>query len=650
MATLGNTGSTASERSIDWGSVNTWQSVSITITDATAPTVQSISSSTADGTYKADDVITINVDFSEAVTVNTTGGTPQLTLETGSTDQVVNYSSGSGTSTLSFTYTVQDGDSSADLNYETTSSLALNGGTIKDAAGNNATLTLPALDSGDSLAGNNAIVIDTTAPTVQSVSSSTADGTYKADDVITINVDFSEAVTVNTTGGTPQLTLETGSTDQVVNYSSGSGTSTLSFTYTVQDGDSSADLNYETTSSLALNGGTIKDAAGNNATLTLPALDSGDSLAGNNAIVIAEFSFPGFTEFGGNLVQPNQINLAEDALIQCDTLLSQGQDLTYSYSQIPPTIGILSAEGQSILDNLGTNSLGTAGYNFAETSPWDLRYVSFGGWIGGTGTKHALVGWTNNSSQTGDEGTLVGGEFRLSYGTDGYIRLYYQDVLKLTSASTFTGDQTLTLVGFDDQQQADVYIPSNWTIAPIIALEADVASLKAGETASLTFTLSEASTDFIASDVSVSGGSLSNFSGSGTSYSATFTPTADSTTDGVISVGSGVFSNSSGATNADGSDANNSVTLSVDTASPTISVAINDGGDGRLNTSEDSSVTISGSTSGAEDGQTVAINISSSSGGTPINTTATIDSNAYSVSGLDLSSLNDGTLTITADV
>ncbi len=206
---------------------------------------------------------------------------------------------------------------------------------------------------------------------MQSVSSSTADGTYKAGDVITINVVFSpEAVTVNTTGGTPQLTLETGSTDQVLNYSSGSGTSTLSFTYTVQDGDSSADLNYETTSSLALNGGTIQDAAGNNATLTLPALDSGDSLAGNKAIVIAEFSFPGFTEFGGNLVQPNQINLAEDALIQYDTLLSQGQELTYSYSHNPPTVGILSAEGQSILDNLGTNSLGTAGYNFKRDLPF----------------------------------------------------------------------------------------------------------------------------------------------------------------------------------------------------------------------------------------------------------------------------------------
>ena len=104
---------------------------------------------------------------------------------------------------------------------------------------------------------------------MQSVSSSTANGTYKAGDVITINVVFSEAVTVNTSGGTPQLTLETGSTDQTISYTSGSGTDTLAFSYTVQNGDTSSDLNYKATSSLALNGATIKDSVGNNAALTL---------------------------------------------------------------------------------------------------------------------------------------------------------------------------------------------------------------------------------------------------------------------------------------------------------------------------------------------------------------------------------------------
>ena len=97
-------------------------------------------------------------------------------------------------------------------------------------------------------------------------------------------------------------------------------------------------------------------------------------------------------------------------------------------------------------------------------------------------------------------------------------------------------------------------------------------------------------------------------------------------------------------------DVMQTLAITIDNTPPTISVAINDGGDGRLSAAEDSSVSISGTTSGAPDGQTVSINISSSAGGTPINTSATVSSNSYSVSNLDLSSLNDGTLTITADV
>src|SRR6185369_12766848 len=75
------------------------------------------------------------------------------------------YSSGSGSSTLTFNYTVGAGDNSADLDYSATSSLTLNGGTIKDAATNNATLTLPTVGGASSLGGQKAIVIDTTNPT-----------------------------------------------------------------------------------------------------------------------------------------------------------------------------------------------------------------------------------------------------------------------------------------------------------------------------------------------------------------------------------------------------------------------------------------------------------------------------------------------------
>jgi len=250
------------------------------IPDPTSPTVTSINSGTANGTYKVGDSISIQVNFDESVIVT---GTPQLTLETGATDRTINYASGSGTSTITFNYTVQAGDSTADLDYVSSGALTLNGGTIKDAATNSADLTLASPGAANSLGANKAIVIDGVAPAVSFVTSATANGTYKTGDAISIQVNLSEAVTVT---GTPQLTLETGSTDRTINYSGGTGTSTLTFSYTIQAGDNSADLDYVATNSLALNAGTIRDAAGNNAALTLASPGAANSLGANKALIV----------------------------------------------------------------------------------------------------------------------------------------------------------------------------------------------------------------------------------------------------------------------------------------------------------------------------------------------------------------------------
>ena len=106
------------------------------------------------------------------------------------------------------------------------------------------------------------------------------------------------------------------------------------------------------------------------------------------------------------------------------------------------------------------------------------------------------------------------------------------------------------------------------TLRPTVAISSDASSLKAGETANLTFKLSETSTDFTASDITFSGGSISGFSGSGTSYSATFTPSTDSTINGWASVASDKFCDAAGNFNRDGSEANNSIALSIDTVAP----------------------------------------------------------------------------------
>ena len=135
---------------------------SITVTnDTNAPTVSSVSSNTADGTYNIGDVIEIAVTFSEVVTVT---GTPQLTLETGTTDRTADYASGSGSNTLVFNYTVQSGDTTSDLAYTGASSLALNGGTILDNANNSAVLTLPTVGGTGSLSNASAVVVDGVRP------------------------------------------------------------------------------------------------------------------------------------------------------------------------------------------------------------------------------------------------------------------------------------------------------------------------------------------------------------------------------------------------------------------------------------------------------------------------------------------------------
>ncbi|TAK05055.1 DUF2341 domain-containing protein [Patescibacteria group bacterium] len=248
--------------------------------DTTAPTVSAVSSSLANGSYTTGQVVPVTITFTEAVTVT---GVPQITLETGTPDETVNYSSGSGSTVLTFNYTVVAGDTSTDLDYVATNSLALNGGSIKDAALNNATLTLASPGAAGSLGNAKNIVIDTTAPTVSAVSSTLADGSYATGQVVPVTVTFTEAVTVV---GTPQITLETGTPDETVDYASGSGSTVLTFNYTVVAGDTSADLDYVATNSLALNSGTIKDAALNNATLTLASPGAAGSLGNAKALVI----------------------------------------------------------------------------------------------------------------------------------------------------------------------------------------------------------------------------------------------------------------------------------------------------------------------------------------------------------------------------
>ena len=130
---------------------------------------------------------------------------------------------------------------------------------IQDAAGNDA-LGL----SNERVTNNTG---DTTAPTVSSLaitSSPGSDQTYAAGEEIELTVTFSEAVEVE---GTPQLRLRVGTRNRTAGYDSGTGTASLVFAYEVADGDEDTGGVSIEAGRIALNGGTIEDAANNPAEL-----------------------------------------------------------------------------------------------------------------------------------------------------------------------------------------------------------------------------------------------------------------------------------------------------------------------------------------------------------------------------------------------
>lgn len=245
--------------------------------DTTAPTISSVSVP-ANGTYATGQNLNFIVNTDEIVTVNTGGGTPRLVLNIGGVTKYASYLSGTGSQALVFRYVVEAGLNDADG--VGLSALETNGGTIQDGAANNINTTL------NSIGALGGVLVESVSPVVTGVSASTADGSYKAGDVINVTVTFDDTVTVNTTGGTPSLLLETGATDRAATYVSGSASNTLVFDYTVQAGDTSADLDYVATGSLSLNSGTIKDSNGNNASLTLAVPAAAGSLSDGKAIVI----------------------------------------------------------------------------------------------------------------------------------------------------------------------------------------------------------------------------------------------------------------------------------------------------------------------------------------------------------------------------
>jgi hypothetical protein len=224
---------------------------SVSVTELAAmPAVTAVVATPPTGVFDAGKTVTYSLDLSGAVTVT---GAPTLTLIDGETAA---YVGGSGSSVLTFSYTVSAGD--ANTGSLTARAVNLNGGSIENGGHVSANLSL----SGLSQSGPQ---IDTIPPTVTAIVESPPSGALTTGQTATVALTLSKAVTVT---GAPILMLNDGG---IATYSGGSGTTALSFSYTV----GAADTNVASLAATAVNlsGGTIRDAAGNASSLSLSGLN-----------------------------------------------------------------------------------------------------------------------------------------------------------------------------------------------------------------------------------------------------------------------------------------------------------------------------------------------------------------------------------------
>ncbi|MDP7437098.1 MAG: hypothetical protein QGH91_04710, partial [Candidatus Marinimicrobia bacterium] len=162
---------------------------------------------------------------------------------------------------------------------------------ITDLAGNSTTGTESATT----------LTVDTTAATVTSVTSTDLDGIYKTGDEINVSITISDNVTLS--GGTFDITMESGSVDNSISVTPITNTTSVSETYTVQSGDSNADLYVKT---LAVTGGYLIDVAGNPMSTADLAIPAGNNISDSEDIEIDgidpdDFTVGSVTTTGGNV-------------------------------------------------------------------------------------------------------------------------------------------------------------------------------------------------------------------------------------------------------------------------------------------------------------------------------------------------------------
>jgi len=532
--------------------------------DTTAPVVRSFSSVTADGVYRTGAQIALQATMSEAVRA---GGGLAVTLSTGA---VVNLTAAVAGPVLGGTYTVRAGDQSPALTvtgYTT--------GTVADLAGNAlATTTVPAENL-----GTRSLAVRTQAPGAPGIPVVTAlGGTVVANTLNTTNTGLRVTSTVEAgaaAGGRGRLYLAGkllatdaqiaaadtqvefelgGSTaaalqavvpvggalsveveDAAGNVSALSTTSSLSVDYSppvvtvtlpaqVRLGETAAvvfsfnkPVGSLDATSLVVSGGTVGNLTGSGIQFT--GIFTPSASSGSTAAVTAGAGFA--RDAAGNpSLRSDQAALRVEA----------AGAVSVTGVSSPNTDGAYRAGSVITVEVAFSNAVTVSGAPAIDLAVKPARQAAY---VSGSGGKVLTFRYEVREGDAGEP---------LDYDGSSALRLNGGSIVNLSGS---VASLVLPVPGAAGSLAAGRNIRVD-TTSPLVLIRSDRSVLRAGETAAITFELSEASTDFTASDVRVTNGTLGGFSGSGRQYSAVVTPNAGLSGAVGITVEAGAFSDAAG--------------------------------------------------------------------------------------------------------
>lgn len=301
------------------------------------------------GFYYDGENIDITLTYPKAVTVT---GLPRLTLELDSGDKYATYFSGSGTDTLVFRYPVVFADEDLD-GIDLASTIDLNNGTLKYETTKDCDLTLrtPYDVSGIKINNSAPFVIDVTPH---------ANGTYYEDETLDFNLQFSDQVDVT---GIPRISLNVGGSTVYADYSGGTGTDTLTFTYTVGGSDSDID-GLAMVSPIDLNSGSIDGVNGAQlpATLTYTAPDTSGVIIRGDVPLVLSVTLPADATYINNQSLDLVLTISKDVNVTGTPSITTnvgGTTRTFDYLSGSGT-DTLTFRYDVVLGDLDLNGIGIA--------------------------------------------------------------------------------------------------------------------------------------------------------------------------------------------------------------------------------------------------------------------------------------------------